>query len=261
MGFQSRWYHQHRSPCAPDRLEPNETRGSPCSNVVKAQVHLVHRRADLNDQAKCASGYGYWPRGAVLPAGEHQARPAGPAVRDPAVFHDHGGFTTLWSIRPFAIMKIRSGIRIAPADMGGRAGYARSAGAARPGTGDPAARAGQPRFPQATAVRTTSGRAVSRTGALFPARPKHHWDPSREERATRLASPSAICDRAGYLCYLGATCPFAHRAYRACIFIACTPHRPVMTGAQGRSPMNRVRAAVAVGRSQRMLTGSSVRRG
>jgi hypothetical protein len=167
MGFQSRWYHQHRSPCAPDRLEPNETRGSPCSNVVKAQVHLVHRRADLNDQAKCASGYGYWPRGAVLPAGEHQARPAGPAVRDPAVFHDHGGFTTLWSIRPFAIMKIRSGIRIAPADMGGRAGYARSAGAARPGTGDPAARAGQPRFPQATAVRTTSGRAVSRTGVLF----------------------------------------------------------------------------------------------
>jgi len=64
-------------------------------------------------------------------------------------------------------MKIRSGIRIAFADMGGRAGYAGSAGVARPGTGGLAARAGKPKFPQATAVRTTSGRAVSRTGALF----------------------------------------------------------------------------------------------
>ncbi len=184
IGLQSRWFRQHRSACAPDRLEPNEPRGSPRCSVVKAQVHFVQRRADLHDQAKCTAGCGCWPRGDVLPAGEHQARSGvrrsgtggqGPAVRDPAVrdlavFHDHEGFTTLWSSKSFAIMKIRSGIRIAFADMGGRAGYAGSAGVTRPGTGGLAAGAGQPKFPQATAVRTASGRVVSRTGVLFPTR-------------------------------------------------------------------------------------------
>jgi hypothetical protein len=52
MGLQSRWYRQHRNPCAPDRLEPNEPRRSPRSNVVEAQVHLVQRRADLHDRLK-----------------------------------------------------------------------------------------------------------------------------------------------------------------------------------------------------------------
>ena len=48
-GLQSRWYRQHRSPGAPDRPEPGETPGSPCSNAVKAQVHLVQRLADRSE--------------------------------------------------------------------------------------------------------------------------------------------------------------------------------------------------------------------
>ena len=55
----------------------------------------------------------------------------GPAIRNLDVFHDHEGFTTVWSSKSFAIMKIRSGVRIAAADRGSRAGYA------RPGTADP----------------------------------------------------------------------------------------------------------------------------
>jgi hypothetical protein len=43
-------------------------------------------------------------------------------------------------------MKFRSGVRITAADRGSRAGNARPAGLARPGTADPAARAGHPRF-------------------------------------------------------------------------------------------------------------------
>ena len=91
---------------------------------------------------------------------------AGPAVRNLAIPHDHEGFTTLWSSKSFAIMKFRSRVRIAAADRGSRAGNAGSAGLARPGTADPAARAGHPGFPQAT-VRTTSGKAVSRAGVLL----------------------------------------------------------------------------------------------
>jgi epsilon-lactone hydrolase len=49
---QHRQHRQHRSPCPPHQPEPNEPRGSPRSNVVEAQVHLVHRRADLHDQIK-----------------------------------------------------------------------------------------------------------------------------------------------------------------------------------------------------------------
>ena len=52
IGLQSRLYRQHRSPYAPDRPEPNEPRGSPPSSPVKAQVHLVQRRAELHDQPK-----------------------------------------------------------------------------------------------------------------------------------------------------------------------------------------------------------------
>src|ERR1700730_7109371 len=47
--LQSRWHRQHRqhhSPSPPDRPEPHEPRGSPRSNEVEAQVHIVHRRAD-----------------------------------------------------------------------------------------------------------------------------------------------------------------------------------------------------------------------
>ena len=51
-GLQSRWYHQHRTLHAPDRPEPNEPRVPPRSNVMEAQVHLVHRRADLHEQLK-----------------------------------------------------------------------------------------------------------------------------------------------------------------------------------------------------------------
>ena len=60
-------------------------------------------------------------------------------------------------------MKFRSRVRIAAADRGSRAGNAGSAGLARPGTADPAARAGHPGFPQAT-VRThkRQGRFPSR---------------------------------------------------------------------------------------------------
>jgi hypothetical protein len=53
----------------------------------------------------------------------------GPAPRNLAVFHDHEGFTTLWGSKSFAIMKFRSGVRIAAADRGIRAGNAGSAGA------------------------------------------------------------------------------------------------------------------------------------
>ena len=167
--------------------------------------------------------------------GEHQARPTGPAVRDPAVFHDHEGFTTLWSIKLFAIMKIRSGIRIASADMGGFGPVCGIGRVARPGPGTR-----QPGGPGNLGFRRPPPCVLKRQGR-FPNRRAFRRAlggirPKPEERATRLASPSAICDGAGYLCYLGATCPFAHRAYRACIFIACTPHRPVTTGAQSRSP-------------------------
>jgi hypothetical protein len=71
---------------------------------------------------------------------------------------------------------------------------------------------------------------------------------------------AAICDRAGRLCYLGATCPFVYSDRRACSFTTCHPHSPSTTGAQGHSPRSRERAT-AVRMSHRMLTGSSVRRG
>ena len=45
---------------------------------------------------------------------------AGPA-RNLAVYHDHEGFTTLWSSKSFAIMKSRFGVRIVAADRGSRA--------------------------------------------------------------------------------------------------------------------------------------------
>src|SRR5580693_1160784 len=65
------------------------------------------------------------------------------------------------------IMKFRSRVRIATADRGSRTGNAGSAGLARPGTADPAARAGHLGFPQAITVRTTSDRAVSRNRVLL----------------------------------------------------------------------------------------------
>src|ERR1700722_5183924 len=90
-----------------------------------------------------------------------------PALRNLDVFHDREGFTTVWSSKSFAIMKIRSGVRIAAADRGSRAGYA------RPGIAEPRAGPGMSGFPQATTVRTTSDRAVSRTSVLLPdARPQ-----------------------------------------------------------------------------------------
>jgi hypothetical protein len=52
MGLQSLWYRQHRSPYAPKPPERDETPVSPCPNQVKAQFHLVQRRADLHDQLK-----------------------------------------------------------------------------------------------------------------------------------------------------------------------------------------------------------------
>jgi hypothetical protein len=64
---------------------------------------------------------------------ELQALPSGPAVRDLAVFHDHEGFNTLRSSKSFAIMKVRSGVRIAAADRISRAGKARPAGAGAAG--------------------------------------------------------------------------------------------------------------------------------
>src|ERR1700722_1093411 len=45
---------------------------------------------------------------------------AGPA-RNLAVYHDHEGFTSLGSNKPFAIMKSRFGVRIVAADRGSRA--------------------------------------------------------------------------------------------------------------------------------------------
>jgi hypothetical protein len=48
--------------------------------------------------------------------------PAGPVIRNLDVFHDREGFTTVWSNKSFAIMKIRSGVRITATDMGSRAG-------------------------------------------------------------------------------------------------------------------------------------------
>jgi hypothetical protein len=48
IGLQSRWYRQHRNPGAPDRPEPNETRGSPRSSKVNPGVHLVQHRAELH---------------------------------------------------------------------------------------------------------------------------------------------------------------------------------------------------------------------
>ena len=52
-------------------------------------------------------------RGDVL-----QVLPAGSGVRNLDVFHDREGFTTVWSNKSFAIMKIRSGVRIAAAGRG-----------------------------------------------------------------------------------------------------------------------------------------------
>ena len=49
-GLQSRWYHQHRVPYAPDPPEPDETPVSCRSNKVKDQFHLVQRQAELHDQ-------------------------------------------------------------------------------------------------------------------------------------------------------------------------------------------------------------------
>ena len=45
---------------------------------------------------------------------------AGPA-RNLAVYHDHEGFTTLWSSKSFAIMKSRLCVRIVATDRGSRA--------------------------------------------------------------------------------------------------------------------------------------------
>ena len=70
-----------------------------------------------------------------------------------------------------------------------------------------------------------------------------------------------ICDRPAYLCYLGATCLFAHGAWRTCIFIECHPHPPPMTGTQDHPLVSRAHAQTAGRMSHRMLTGSRVRRG
>ena len=66
----------------------------------------------------------------------------------------------------FAIMKIRSGIRIAFADMGGFGPVCEIGRVARPGPGTRQPGAGQPRFPQATAVRTQAAGPFP-TGVLF----------------------------------------------------------------------------------------------
>jgi hypothetical protein len=142
----------------------------PCPFLLSAARHgsvVMPHRACSWDAWEINRWLWVCPCGDLLPAGAAGHCRRGPAVRNLAVFHDHEGFTTLWSSKPFAIMKFRSGVRITAADRDSRAGNARSAGLARPGTADPAARAGHPGFPQATTVRTTSDRAVSRTGVLL----------------------------------------------------------------------------------------------
>jgi hypothetical protein len=86
------------------------------------------------------------------------------------------------------------------------------------------------------------------------------WD-ARTRRAGRSAEIPGISDRPGCFCYSGATCPFAHGAYGACIFIACRPHPTPVTGARHHSLGTWVRPATLVGMSHRTLTGSAVRRG
>src|ERR1700722_2788095 len=59
-----------------------------------------------------------------------------------AVFHDHEGFTTLWSNKSFTIIKLRSGVRVLPlvwaAGQGGSAHHRTPAVAyMRSGTGTP----------------------------------------------------------------------------------------------------------------------------
>ena len=78
---------------------------------------------------------------------------AGSAARNGAVFHDHEGFTTVWSSKSFAIMKFRSGVRVAAAERSSRDGMRDRPGLARPGPRTPATWAGHSRFPQATTVR------------------------------------------------------------------------------------------------------------
>ena len=141
---------------------------------------MVHERSVVRLPRGCASRFpGRWAvvlalrtrrkintrlwvclRGDVL-----QVLPAGSGVRNLDVFHDREGFTTVWSSKSFAIMKIRSGVRIAAADRGSRAGYA------RPGIAEPRPGPGISGFPQATTARTTSDRAVSRTGVYCKTRP------------------------------------------------------------------------------------------
>ena len=108
-----------------------------------------------------------------------------------AVIHDHGGCDSSgpWcthhaptrpsSSAPFAIMKFRSGVRIVADDRVSRAGNAGPSGRARPGTADPAARAGHLLFPKATTVRTASDRAVSRTGMSSSQTTHRHTDVCR----------------------------------------------------------------------------------
>src|ERR1700722_9394378 len=86
---------------------------------------------------KSTRGYWFVPRGDVPSAGSSRR------MRNLDVFHDHEGFTTVWSSKSFAIMKLRSGVRIIAVYVGSRTGYARPAAAGNPG---PAPRAGHSRF-------------------------------------------------------------------------------------------------------------------
>jgi hypothetical protein len=91
----------------------------------------------------------------------------GPAIRNPDVFHDREGFTTVWSIKSFAIMKIRSGMRIAAAGRAAGPGMrGRPGGRGRgPRTRGPGR--AFPVFRRPPRVRITSDRTVSRTSALL----------------------------------------------------------------------------------------------
>src|ERR1700722_1650592 len=111
-------------------------------------------------------------------------RRRGPALRNLDVFHDRVGFTTVWSSKSFAIMKIRSGVRIAAADRGSRAGYARPGMRGRgpltrgPGRAFPVFRRPPRCVPQATGPfpepacygkTRPPGRVVAATTSLGPA--------------------------------------------------------------------------------------------
>jgi hypothetical protein len=52
-----------------------------------------------------------------------------------------------------------------------------------------------------------------------------------DEACVAAGQHTDISDRPGHLCYPGATCLFAGRARGACIFVACRPHPPPVTGA------------------------------